>query len=143
MFLLEFRKKRERNEKYLESVAILQTMSPYERSKVSDALKEEEFKQDDYIIRDGEVGDKFYIIVGGNAIASKLIDGTELKVMEYAPGAYFGERALITNDVRAANIKATSDCKCLTLERETFARLLGPLNEILKRNMAAYKKFNV
>ena len=80
--------------------------------------------------------------MAGSAIATKHMDAIEVKVMDYQPGAYFGERALITNEVRAANIMATTDCKCLSLERETFSRLLGPLNEILKRNMAAYKKFN-
>lgn len=66
----------------------------------------------------------------------------EQKVMDYESGAYFGERALLTNDVRAANIIATSDeVVCLTLERDTFIRLLGPLDEILKRNMDQYKKY--
>lgn len=117
-------------------------MDPYERSKVTDALKEESFRSEEYIIRDGDAGDKFYIIVAGSAVATKHLDGSEVKVMEYQPGGYFGERALITNEVRAANIVATSDCKCLSLERDTFARLLGPLNDILKRNMDTYKKFN-
>ena len=44
-------------------------------------------------------------------------------------------------DVRAASIVAISDVDCLSLERDTFKRLLGPLDEILKRNMELYKKF--
>ena len=63
-------------------------------------------------------------------------------MMNYSKGQYFGERALLTNDVRAANIIAESDfVKCLSLERDTFVRLLGPLDEILRRNMASYKKY--
>jgi len=61
--------------------------------------------------------------------------------MEYGPGTYFGERALLMNDVRAASIVATSNMNCLSLERETFRRMLGPLDDILKRNMDAYKKY--
>lgn len=61
--------------------------------------------------------------------------------MDYATGAYFGERALLTNDFRAANIIATSKVLVLSLERDTFMRLLGPLDEILKRNMDQYKKY--
>ena len=61
--------------------------------------------------------------------------------MQYQAGSYFGERALLTNDVRAASIIATSAVKCLSLERETFKRLLGPLDDILKRNMEAYAKY--
>ena len=63
--------------------------------------------------------------------------------MEYQSSQYFGERALITNDMRAANIIATSDVlRCLSLERDTFKRLLGPLDDLLKRNMDLYVKFN-
>lgn len=35
------------------------------------------------------------------------------------------------NDMRAANIVATSDVKCLSLERDTFIRMLGPLESLL------------
>lgn len=61
--------------------------------------------------------------------------------MQYQPGSYFGERALLTNDLRAASIVATSGIKCLTLDRQTFMRLLGPLDAILKRNMEEYNKY--
>lgn len=47
----------------------------------------------------------------------------------------------MTSDVRAASIIATSDVTCLSLERDTFMRLLGPLDDILKRNMEQYKKY--
>ena len=46
-------------------------MDPYERSKLGDAVKEEKFKQGDYIIRQGQSGDKFYFINSGTAIATK------------------------------------------------------------------------
>lgn len=120
-------------------------MDPYERSKLSDALKEDKFDRDQYVIREGEMGDKFYFIVEGTAIATKRLNGAQepTTVMEYHSGQYFGERALITNDMRAANIIATSDnLRCLSLERDTFKRLLGPLDDLLKRNMDLYTKFS-
>jgi len=62
--------------------------------------------------------------------------------MDYAKGSYFGERALLTAEPRAANIVVTSDVlECLSLERETFTRVLGPLDSILKRNMETYNKY--
>ena len=82
------------------------------------------------------------MLVDGTAIALKRgPDGTETQVMSYEPGKYFGERALLTNDLRAASIVATSDCQTLSLDRATFNRLLGPLDNILKRNMEEYKKY--
>jgi len=144
-FKCDFRKKRERYDDFLKQVSILQTMDPYERSKLSDALKEDKFEKDQFVIREGEMGEKFYFIVEGTAIATKRLNGAQdaTTVMEYQSGQYFGERALITNDMRAANIIATSDVlRCLSLERETFRRLLGPLDDLLKRNIDLYVKFN-
>ena len=46
-------------------------MDPYERSKLGDALKEERFKKGDYIIEEGQIGDKFHFISDGSAIATK------------------------------------------------------------------------
>lgn len=40
-------------------------MDPYERSKLSDALKEEKYKKGEYVIREGEIGNCFYIIIEG------------------------------------------------------------------------------
>jgi len=83
------------------------------------------------------------MIIDGAAVATIMkTDGSTTSVMNYSKGQYFGERALLTNDVRAANIIAESDdVLCLSLERDTFVRLLGPLDEILRRNMEAYKKY--
>jgi len=135
-------RKREKYDNFLQSVAILQSMDPYERSKLGDAVREERFAEGDFIIKQGTAGETFYMLVDGTAIALKRMpDGTETQVMSYEPGKYFGERALLTNDLRAASIVATSDCQTLSLDRATFNRLLGPLDNILKRNMEEYKKY--
>ena len=47
-------------------------MDECERSQIIDSLKEEWHEPDSYIIREGEVGDKFYIVMSGEAIATKF-----------------------------------------------------------------------
>lgn len=59
--------------------------------------------------------------------------------MKYKPGEYFGEKALLTNTTRAASIIATTDVKVVTLDRNSFSRLLGPLDKILQRNFKRYE----
>jgi cAMP-dependent protein kinase regulator len=137
-------KKREKYDNFLQTVEILKTMDPYERSKLGDAVKEAIFTKGTQVIAEGEEGNTFFMITEGTAIATKnLGEAKPSKVMDYKRGNYFGERALLTNDLRAANIEVTSDeLHCLTLDRQTFTRLMGPLADILKRNFDVYEKYN-
>merc|ERR1712013_199686 len=60
---------------------------------------------------------------------------------ELSVGGFFGERALLTNQGRAATIKcASAEAECLTLSREDFTILLGPLEDIMQRNLDEYEK---
>lgn len=47
-------------------------MDPYERTHVCDGLKEQKFKPGEYVIRQGEQGDKFYMIEEGSLKATKV-----------------------------------------------------------------------
>jgi len=136
-------KRRERFEQALSKVELFQDMDPYERTKLSDVIGVEKYKTGDYIIKQGEEGNKFYIIEEGAAIATKTLQGkTEPEtVLKYKSGDYFGELALFHNEPRQANIIAESDISVMTLDRSVFNRVLGPLKEILARNAKKYEKF--
>ena len=136
-------KKREKYEGFLKSVEILSEVDPYELLQISDALKPSNFNKGDYVIREGEMGDVFYLIVEGDAIATKTKEPGKPPetVKTYSKGAYFGELALIKGEPRAANIVAVSSLKLISLDRESFKRLLGPIETILKRNSEKYVKF--
>jgi cAMP-dependent protein kinase regulator len=78
------------------------------------------------------------VIEEGTAIAEKTIGAKKQKVLDYKAGDYFGELALLNSKPRAASIKATSKLKLMSIDKASFKRLLGPLEEILKRNMQKY-----
>jgi cAMP-dependent protein kinase regulator len=136
-------KRRERYEDFLSQVQILSSMETYERSKLADAFKEYNFKPGDYVIKEGETGNVFYFIGDGEATATKTLEAGKppVEVMNYKKGDYFGERALIKNEPRAANVIAKTDLTVVSLDRHSFKRLLGPIEEILKRNMEVYSKY--
>lgn len=68
------------------------------------------------IIRDGEPGERFYIIAEGRARASK--DGKQLR--EMGAGESFGEIALLRRIPRTATVTALSRLEVRTLAREEF-----------------------
>ena len=137
-------KKREKYENFLKKVEILSSIEPYELMQISDALKTATFKKGDYIIKEGEMGDVFYILEEGTCEATKTLEPgkPDTIIKEYSVGDYFGERALIKGEPRAANIIASSETvKVISLDRISFKRLLGPIEDILKRNIDKYQDF--
>jgi cAMP-dependent protein kinase regulator len=136
-------KKRDKYDTFLSKVPILSTMEPYERSKLADALQDHKVKAGDYVIKEGDQGNEFYLLMEGEAIATKVLNaGEEAKqVMEYKVGDFFGERALLKNEPRAANVLAKTDCSLVSMDRHSFKRLLGPLDHLLKRNFEVYEQY--
>lgn len=135
-------RKREKYEEFLKNVDLLVDMDPYERSQLADAFKTATFKDSEYVIHEGELGDVFFIVESGAAKATKALteDSEPVIVKEYGVGDYFGELALLRGEPRAANVIAVGDLSCVTLDRHSFKRLLGPLEDILSRNSKKYEE---
>jgi len=135
-------KKRDLYESFLTKIEIFSTLEPYERAKICDCLKTERYKKGDLIIKEGELGDIFYLIQSGTADAFQNEKGIEKRVFQYKEHDYFGELALLHDQKRKASIKVTSDVLVVAvMSKMTFKRILGPLEDILKRNSEKYKLY--
>jgi len=136
-------KRAQKFEEILSKIELLESMDPYERSKITDMAKIVHVNKGEYVIREGEKGETFYFMWLGSAIATKTMQQGKAPevVYNYKTGDYFGELALLKDTPRAANVIAESDCTLLALDREEFKRVLGPLDDILRRNFKKYEKY--
>lgn len=122
--------KRSMYEGFLKEVPLLKVLSNYERSKIADALSTEQFSAGQVVVREGDIGETFYLIEAGKAIVTKASEG---KVQELGKGDYFGEVALLNESPRQATVTAQTDLKVATLDKAGFQRLLGRAVDILRR----------
>eukprot|EP00039_Didymoeca_costata_P026649 m.16319 g.16319 ORF g.16319 m.16319 type:complete len:303 (+) comp5662_c0_seq1:47-955(+) len=135
-------KKRKMYEDILAKVEILSELDTWERSQVADALLTENFEDGTEIIKQGEEGDHFYIIIEGKVSVTQTNEaGASGQVAELGEAQFFGEIALLTKEARKATVTAVGKVKCGKLDRARFERVLGPCEEILRRNMEKYEKF--
>jgi len=97
------------------------------------ASQKDTFKRGHVIVREGERGDIFYLIESGSVDVLKKETGDK-PVKTLTTGQFFGERALLSEDVRQATCVATSEVQCLYLMREDFNIMLGDLQDLLDGN---------
>jgi len=136
-------RKRKMYEGFLAKVSILENLDKWERLTVADALEAVNFEDSAVVVKQGEPGDDFYIIVDGTATVTQFRqEGEEShEVGILGPSDYFGEIALMLDRPRAATVTATGPLKCVKLDRARFERVLGPCSDILKRNIQHYNSF--
>lgn len=123
-------KKRSMYGEFLSQVPVLKVLNTYELSKIADALQSKVYETGEVVIKEGEVGEDFYLIESGSAVVTKEGEG---KVQDLSGGDYFGEVALLNDLPRQATVTASTQLKVATLNKSGFQRLLGPVVDILKR----------
>ena len=134
--------KRETYVGFLQQVSILSSLTEMEVMTLADSLAEEVFEDGKIICTQGDEGNYFYIIKEGEAVCSQLnAAGEDKEVATLSTGSYFGEIALLTSKPRQATVKAKGTLKVLAVDRATFTRVMGPLDELMKRNMEQYNKY--
>eukprot|EP00112_Aurelia_sp_Birch-Aquarium-sp1_P006621 Seg1727.3 transcript_id=Seg1727.3/GoldUCD/mRNA.D3Y31 product="cGMP-dependent protein kinase egl-4" protein_id=Seg1727.3/GoldUCD/D3Y31 len=129
--------RREEYLRFLKSVALLKDLSEEQMYKIVDVVEEDFYPEDDYIVREGEKGNTFYIIKKGNVKVMQMISGQlePQEIRQLGAGDYFGEKSLLSEDVRTASIIAMSPgVECMVIERETFMSVMGSLDVIQNKD---------
>jgi len=95
---------RAKYEALLKPVPMLEHLDANQLSRFADEMKEETFQPDAEVVVQGAPGERFYIVESGALKARKAgeagEDGVanEVNVMEYKPGDYFGDLALMRDN---------------------------------------------
>eukprot|EP00873_Tetraselmis_striata_P025622 jgi/Tetstr1/445886/TSEL_003524.t1 len=115
--------KRQLEEKWslMDKVTALQSLDKEEKMRLVEALELKEYADGDIICYKGEPGDTFYLIKEG--CVNIKMHGQEVASLK--PGDYFGEKSLLSDEPRNADVVAEGYVVCHTLSRKVFQDLLG------------------
>lgn len=100
-------------------------LSKSEHEEILEVSKEIRFDPGEFIVRKGDLGNSFYLILDGQ-VSIHIKDS----VLKRGRGQYFGEMSLIDDWPRSADVKAHMTTRCLVLAREDFQDLMRKHPEI-------------
>lgn len=112
----------------LKSVPLFSTLDKKYLQTIAVTAAQLTFKPGDVIVTEGQKGIGFYLIAEGQVNVEK---GGKV-VAKLGPGKYFGEMALLDEEPRTANVKATSPTRCLVLSPWEFWGSVGGEPEVLR-----------
>jgi putative ABC transport system ATP-binding protein len=105
---------------FLRNCPLFRDLLPGTLAGVADKVQIEDVKAGAEIIRQGDPGDKFYVIRNGTAEVHQTHDGTTRMVAMLKGGDFFGEAALLEDKPRNATVRANTDMQLLVLNKDDF-----------------------
>lgn len=116
------------------SIYLFKDLSDEELALTSAITAERTYSKGETILKEGEAGDSFYLVLEGKVRISKFISGAgeeALAILE--KGNYFGEMALIDEFPRSASAIAHTDCRVLLMDKADFSQLLSSNKELANK----------
>ncbi len=105
----------------LQKTQLFSSLDKKHLGKVVKSARERSYKGGDAIVREGESGVGFYLLLDGGAeVRSRGRVLTRL-----GPGEFFGEMTLLDAQPRSADVIATSPARCLVLSTMNFHGLIA------------------
>jgi uncharacterized membrane protein len=109
----------------LKQIPLFSNMDDGEVTGIRQIMDENSFAPGQVIMREGELGDHFHVIVSGNVeFLTQTGSGQELVLDEAGPGGFFGELSMLTGEPRSARVRAVDQVKTLALDRQEFMDFL-------------------
>ncbi len=123
----------------LKGIYLFEDLTEEELAKVSRILVKESYPEGTFLFREGDKGDKFYVIIKGAVRISQAISGTgEEALTILGKGDYFGEMALIDESPRSADVIIHENSELLVISKKDFDDLLFFNKEIAYKMLWAF-----
>ena len=109
----------------LRNVPLFKDLDDAELAEVAALCREERFVSAEYIFREGESGNRLYLITEGEVRISRDVPGSgEEALAVLKPGAVFGEMAVFDRSERSTHAISNGGTTTLTITRADFEMLL-------------------
>jgi CRP-like cAMP-binding protein len=109
----------------LKQAAIFAGLTDDELAHIVEICKEQQYKFGQSIFKEGEPGNRLYIIAEGEVRISRQVPGSgEEALTVLKKGACFGEMSVFDRSERSTDAIANKDCTLLTISRSDFEILL-------------------
>ncbi|XP_061560262.1 cGMP-dependent protein kinase 2 isoform X2 [Phycodurus eques] len=114
------KKKREQLLGFLKTSRTLKDLNDVQLSKIIDSMEEVKYQNKDVIVREGAEANTFYIILKGEVLVTKSVNGLQKQIRRMGKGEHFGEQALIREVLRTATCAAEGPVTCFSIDKEVF-----------------------
>mgnify|MGYP006266675553 CR=1 FL=1 len=112
---------------FLQSHSLFGGLHETELGTVLPLMEKEEYGEGEWVVREGEQGDRFYFILEGRVEVLKETKKGDARntyrLAELGPGSTFGEMELIDIQARSASVRALESMSALTLTNMNLYRL--------------------
>jgi putative ABC transport system ATP-binding protein len=110
---------------FLRTTELFKKLTPSEIANVADRMQKRKYARGDVIIRQGDVGEEFFVIARGSvSVTAQKSGGPESQIATLGPGDVFGEMALLTDEPRNATVSALEDLETYYLDKKGFQEAL-------------------
>ena len=105
----------------LRVVPLFAHLQPKQLRRLADGMEEVRFMEGASVVREGQPGDAFYVVVEGEA---KVVNKDGRVINRLRPGDSFGEISLLDGGARTASVVSETPLVVLELKRTAFHRML-------------------
>jgi putative ABC transport system ATP-binding protein len=109
---------------FLQKLRAFERLTPATLASMADQMCAEQRAPGDVIVRQGDPGDKFYLIRQGEVAVVAEEDGEKRMLAQLTDGDFFGEQALLTGEPRNATVTATKTTLLYSLGKDDFRAAL-------------------